>query len=62
MEENTYPLWWGYLHVSLSVQVKRYFGPKDIQEAQESDFVIRTCGPFKARNREEAMDTAGHQL
>ena len=47
--------WWGYLHTNGTVQVKRFFGPRDIAEAQESDFVVRTTVPFVAVNREDAM-------
>ncbi len=47
--------WWGYRHTNGSLQVKRYFDDRDIQEARESDFVVRTAGPFYANNREEAL-------
>jgi hypothetical protein len=46
--------WWGYLHTSGTIQIKRYFGPLDIQEANESDFVQRVYGPFEAADRAEA--------
>lgn len=32
-------LWWGYRHVSGTLQAKRYFDKLDIEDAQESDFV-----------------------
>ena len=51
--------WWDYLHVNGSVQLNRYFGPEDISEARESPFVVRTCGPFNAESRGEALTTAG---
>ena len=38
--------WWGYLHVEGTLQVKRYFGPRDIEEAHESPFVDMVHGPF----------------
>lgn len=56
MKTNTSKqLWWGYLHINGSVQVKRYFEPLDIKEANESDFVNRTFEPFYAYNREDAI-------
>ncbi len=47
-------LWWGYLHTSGTIQVKRYFGPEDIAEAHESPFVDRVVNPFEAVNRDAA--------
>lgn len=47
--------WWGYVHVNGSLQVKRYFGPKDIEEAKESPFVKDTYGPWECLNRDEAL-------
>ena len=48
--------WWGYLHTNGSLQVKLYFGPQDIREAQESPFVITTYGPWDAKDRPEAIE------
>ena len=50
-----YNKWWGYLHVSGSLHVKRYFEPLDIQEAWESPCVDRVVGPWVCENREEAL-------
>ena len=47
--------WWGYKHNCGSYQAKRYFGPEDITEAQESPFVESVVGPFLAKDREEAL-------
>jgi hypothetical protein len=47
--------WWGYLHVDGSVHVKRYFGPKDIAEAWQSDFVQDVTRPFLAEDRDDAL-------
>lgn len=47
--------WWGYLHTNGTIQAKRYFGPKDIQEARESPFCERVQGPFKAKDRNDAL-------
>lgn len=48
--------WWGYLHTSGTLQVKRYFEPRDIEEAEQSDFVLETYQPFYAANREDAIE------
>lgn len=47
--------WWGYLHVSGTLQLKRYFGPLDIQEAKESEFVEFVAGPWEVEHRVQAM-------
>lgn len=51
--------WWGYLHVEGTLQVKRYFGPRDIKEAQESPFVDIVHGPFLAQDRDDALKILG---
>lgn len=48
-------LWWGYVHTSGSVHVKRYFGPQDIDEAYESPFVKDVFGPWTCSGREDAL-------
>ncbi len=48
-------LWWGYIHINGSIQVKRYFDKRDIEEANESSFVNNVINPFSANNREEAI-------
>jgi len=48
-------LWWGYQHVSGTLQVKRYFLRLDVQEARESPFCEIVIGPFEAENREDAI-------
>jgi hypothetical protein len=52
MTEN---YWWGYLHTSGTLHVKRYFGALDTDEARESPFVERVAGPWPAENREHAL-------
>jgi len=47
--------WWGYQHENGGIQVKRYFGIKDIQEANESPFVRRTFPKFLAKDRNDAL-------
>lgn len=54
--------WWGYLHTNGTVQVKRYFDSRDIEEALESDFVVKTAGPFNAVDRAEAIVKAESTL
>lgn len=48
--------WWGYTHANGKIQVKRYSGPLDISEAEESPFVQRTFGPFDAEDRDDAIN------
>lgn len=50
--------WWGYKHVNGTLQVKRYFGPEDISEAEASPMVLDTAGPWAVQNREEALKRA----
>ena len=55
-------MWWGYLHTNNTVQVKRFFDYRDIREAQQSDFVVKTTLPFSAANRQDAMRKAASTL
>ncbi len=59
---TTKNLWWGYLHTSGTIQAKRYFGPLDIKEAEESPFCEIVMGPFEAEDREEALTYLKNQL
>jgi len=54
--------WWGYEHVNGSLQAKRYFDERDLQEARESDFVARVVGPFGCDTREEALQRIAKAL
>lgn len=54
--------WWGYLHVNGTVQVKRYFDERAIEDALASDFVIRVVWPFVAENRDDALRIIGERL
>lgn len=54
MEEKN--LWWGYKHTSGTLQAKRYFDKRDIEEANESGFVAHLVHPFHAKDREEALN------
>lgn len=33
--------WWWYLHINGSIQVKRFYDKRDLDEARESPFVER---------------------
>jgi len=48
-------LWWGYKHISGTLQAKRYFDKKDTDEAEESPFVDEVVYPFPAKDREDAL-------
>jgi hypothetical protein len=47
--------WWGYRHVSGTLQVKRFCSIDDLFDARRSQFVEIVKGPFKAGDREEAL-------
>ena len=47
--------WWGYIHTNHSIQVKRYFDQRDLDEAQSSEFVAQVYGPFDAIDRTDAI-------
>lgn len=49
-------MWWGYIHTNKTIQIKRYFGPLDIEEAIESPFVGEHYGPFEADSRKHAKE------
>jgi len=46
--------WWGYLHINGNVQVKRYYSPEQLLDAEDSPFVKIIVYPFNAINRESA--------
>lgn len=52
---KNYQSWWGYLHVNGSIQVKRYWDEKDLQEARESPFVQQVFESFSASDRQDAV-------
>ncbi len=62
MEQSSRLEWWGYLHTSGSIHLKRYFGPLDIQEAETSPFVARISGPFFAQSQHEALQMLREKL
>jgi hypothetical protein len=55
-------LWWGYMHSSGDIQVKRYFGTQDITEVKQSPFIHKIVGPFKAFGRADAENYVNEQL
>lgn len=55
-------LWWAYLYVNGSVQVKRYFNDGDIAEARESPFCDIVIGAFPAIDRDDATELAIKQI
>jgi hypothetical protein len=55
-------LWWGYKHVDDSIHVKRYFDPRDIEEAKESPFVFSVHGPWEVASRNEAIEQLRREL
>ena len=46
--------YWGYVHNNGNIQVKPFFDEKDIDLAEESDFVFQVFRNIEANNREEA--------
>lgn len=54
-KENELNLWWGYKHVSGTLQAKRYFDRLDTEEAEQSPFVAQVVYPFPAKDRDEAL-------
>lgn len=59
---NNQNLWWGYLHINGSVQVKRYFDERDLDDAYESDFVDLVIQPFPADGRADALEKAHNKI
>lgn len=57
-------MWWGYLHSSGSIQVKRWFGDhKDYTEdCDGNDFVVRVVPPFAADTHEKALEIIKDRL
>jgi hypothetical protein len=56
--------WWGYRHVSGTIQVKRVYYDYDlcVQEAILSPFVDKIVHKFNADSREEAIEYVKDQL
>lgn len=49
-------LWWGYVHINMRLQVKRYFDEQDVMGALESDFVLHVFDAFYATDRQDAIN------
>ena len=63
-EDEAKTMWWGYRHISGSVQAKRFFrgeGRASIEDAYESDFVAQVVEPFEAPSREAALQLVADQ-
>lgn len=54
--------WWAYRHTNGTIQLKRYFDKRDMEDAEESPFVDEYTRPFSADNREHAMEIAEGRL
>lgn len=48
--------WWGYKHKNGSIQIKRFSSEADIEDANESPFVVEVYGSVWAKSREEALE------
>jgi hypothetical protein len=59
--ENNENQWWGYIHVNGSLHAKRYFGKKDIQEAEESSFVSQIFYPKEGTKEDIIKRMKGSQ-
>ena len=54
--------WWGYMHESGNIIVKRYFSQQDIVEALDSPFVKYISGVVYAKDRKEAVKLITEEL
>lgn len=45
-------MWWGYIHVGGTLHAKRYFDKRDLQDAEESDFVDRVFRPIEGERED----------
>jgi len=54
--------WWGYRHINDTLQVKRFFSWQDMEEAEDSDMVKITAGPFEAKDRMDALNKLKENL
>lgn len=55
-------LWWAYIHVNGSLHIKRYFDPRDLEEAHQSDFVSLVINPSSAVTQSEFSDIVYRKL
>jgi hypothetical protein len=51
-------MWWGYLHSSGTIQVKRWFGDHAdyTTDCEGNDLVVEVVRPFPAKSRDAALD------
>lgn len=61
---DTKIMWWGYLHSSGTIQVKRWFGDhKDYTtDCEGNDFVVKVVKPFEAESADAARRIITQQL
>lgn len=61
---DTKIMWWGHLHSSGTIQVKRWFGDhKDYTtDCEGNDFVVNVVKPFEAESADEARRIITQQL
>jgi len=62
METQNKNLWWGYLHTNGSIQAKRYFDKRDIEDANQSPFCELVVKPFEATDRDDAMEQIADRI
>lgn len=56
------PHWWGYEHVSGTLQAKPFYTQLDLTEAESSPFVAQVVYPFLANSRDEALEYIKKQV
>jgi hypothetical protein len=56
MSEEQGLMWWGYLHLDGSIQLKRWFGdPRDYTtDCEGNDFVVKVVKPFRCDTADKA--------
>ena len=48
--------WFAYIHENTTLQVKRFFDERDIEDAYESPFCIKVFESFYADSRQDAIN------
>jgi hypothetical protein len=54
-------LWWGYVHINMSLQVRRQISLSKFKTAEESDFILHVFQPFYATDRQDAINKLDHE-
>jgi hypothetical protein len=57
-------MWWAYLHLNGTIQLKRWLGDhRDYtDDCVGNPFVLKVVKPFEARSRDHAMEIATEEL